>query len=210
MLLNISSRYLGGLFWSRQLRGLPSSDGFFYKIILICIYWLKRSLSISFVKHGSMHDRLYQAQNKFNRNNDYLKKYVLLFDDNQHVNLELWCWGEFVVECWSPIVICTPAYHSLCIVHAQWSPATFLGKGLIPLVHLYYNRPYVLNGIDIWTLYWPQKVIDFRAGSKFLAFPCCMKCCPILHKGNSICQFIVVYVWLNMRPADFISIFMCR
>ena len=29
MLLNISSRYLGGLFWSRQLRGLPSSDGYF-------------------------------------------------------------------------------------------------------------------------------------------------------------------------------------
>ena len=136
MLLNISSRYFGGLLWSRQLRGLPSSDGYFYKIILICIYWLKRSLSISFVKHGSMHDRLYQAQNKFNRNNDNFKKYVLLFDVNQHVNLELWCWGEFVVECWSPIVICTPAYHSLCIVHAQWSPATFLGKGLIPLVHL--------------------------------------------------------------------------
>ena len=30
MLLNISSRYFGGLFWSRQLRGLPSSDGYFY------------------------------------------------------------------------------------------------------------------------------------------------------------------------------------
>ena len=29
MLLNISSRYLGGLFLSRQLRGLPSSDGYF-------------------------------------------------------------------------------------------------------------------------------------------------------------------------------------
>ena len=29
MLLNISSRYFGGLFWSRQLRCLPSSDGYF-------------------------------------------------------------------------------------------------------------------------------------------------------------------------------------
>ena len=29
MLLNISSRYFGGLFWSRQLQGLPSSDGYF-------------------------------------------------------------------------------------------------------------------------------------------------------------------------------------
>ena len=29
MLLNINSRYFGGLFWSRQLRGLPSSDGYF-------------------------------------------------------------------------------------------------------------------------------------------------------------------------------------
>ena len=29
MLLNISSRYFGGLFWSRQLWGLPSSDGYF-------------------------------------------------------------------------------------------------------------------------------------------------------------------------------------
>ena len=30
MLVNISSRYFGGLFWSRQLRGLPSSDGYFF------------------------------------------------------------------------------------------------------------------------------------------------------------------------------------
>ena len=29
MLLNISSRYFGGLFWSRQLWGLSSSDGYF-------------------------------------------------------------------------------------------------------------------------------------------------------------------------------------
>ena len=29
MLLSISSRYFGGLIWSRQLRGLPSSDGYF-------------------------------------------------------------------------------------------------------------------------------------------------------------------------------------
>ena len=29
MLLNISPRYFGGLFWSRQLRGLPFSDGYF-------------------------------------------------------------------------------------------------------------------------------------------------------------------------------------
>ena len=34
MLLSISSRYFGGLFWSRQLRGLPSSDGYF------SFYWL--------------------------------------------------------------------------------------------------------------------------------------------------------------------------
>ena len=32
MLLNISSRYFGGLFWSRQLRGLPSSDGYFVRL----------------------------------------------------------------------------------------------------------------------------------------------------------------------------------
>ena len=31
MLLNISSRYFGVLFWSRQLRGLPSSDGYFFQ-----------------------------------------------------------------------------------------------------------------------------------------------------------------------------------
>ena len=32
MLLNISSSYFGGLFWSRQLRGLPwSSDGYFHE-----------------------------------------------------------------------------------------------------------------------------------------------------------------------------------
>ena len=36
MLLNISSRYFGGLFWSRQLRGLPSSDGYFF----CCIPWM--------------------------------------------------------------------------------------------------------------------------------------------------------------------------
>ena len=34
MLLNISSRYFGGLFWSRQLRGLPSSDGYFFTLPL--------------------------------------------------------------------------------------------------------------------------------------------------------------------------------
>ena len=34
MLLNISSRYFGGPFWSRQLRGLPSSVGYF-----IDYYW---------------------------------------------------------------------------------------------------------------------------------------------------------------------------
>ena len=33
MLLNISSRYFGGLFWSRQLQDLPSSDGYF----LLCV-----------------------------------------------------------------------------------------------------------------------------------------------------------------------------
>ena len=35
MLLNISSRYLGVLFWSRQLRGLPSSDGYFILILAL-------------------------------------------------------------------------------------------------------------------------------------------------------------------------------
>ena len=37
MLLNISSRYFGGLFWSRQLRGLPSSDGYFSQCSSHCI-----------------------------------------------------------------------------------------------------------------------------------------------------------------------------
>ena len=41
MLLNISSRYFGDLFWSRQLRGLPSSDGYFCQLfsqyIKLCI-----------------------------------------------------------------------------------------------------------------------------------------------------------------------------
>ena len=32
MLLNISFRYFGGLFRSRQLRGLPSSYGYFFCI----------------------------------------------------------------------------------------------------------------------------------------------------------------------------------
>ena len=35
MLLNISSRHFGGLFWSRQLQGLPSSDGYFVKNLLL-------------------------------------------------------------------------------------------------------------------------------------------------------------------------------
>ena len=34
MLLNLSSRYFGGIFWSRQLRGLPSSDGYFWYIYM--------------------------------------------------------------------------------------------------------------------------------------------------------------------------------
>ena len=36
MLLNIISKYFGGLFWSRQLRGLPSSDGYFSKLKELC------------------------------------------------------------------------------------------------------------------------------------------------------------------------------
>ena len=42
MLLNISSRYFGGLFWSRQLRGLPSSDGYFF-----ILTWLRWSPGLS-------------------------------------------------------------------------------------------------------------------------------------------------------------------
>ena len=58
MLLNISSRYFGGLFWSRQLRGLPSSDGYFFLNIkkntslwgwaIWCLLWV---LSYAFVQY---------------------------------------------------------------------------------------------------------------------------------------------------------------
>ena len=47
MLLNISSRYFGGLFWSRQLRGLPSSDGYFSQSIIM--FWLLLLLAMTMV-----------------------------------------------------------------------------------------------------------------------------------------------------------------
>ena len=42
VLLNISSRYFGGLFWSRQLWGLPSSDGYFFNQSFL--FWLTTCL----------------------------------------------------------------------------------------------------------------------------------------------------------------------
>ena len=59
MLLNISSRYFRGLYWSRQLRGLPSSDGYFY---LMFVYqrssWFLTCIFVAFTLNGLKFDVL--------------------------------------------------------------------------------------------------------------------------------------------------------
>ena len=45
ILLSISSRYFGGIFWSRQLRGLPSSDGYF--LLIDIVNGITRCLSVT-------------------------------------------------------------------------------------------------------------------------------------------------------------------
>ena len=47
MLLNISSRYFWGLFWSRQLRGLPSSDGNFFRILIGGLFYYRQWRDLS-------------------------------------------------------------------------------------------------------------------------------------------------------------------
>ena len=54
MLLNISSRYFGGLFWSRQLRGLPSSDGYFCNCDTVTQLAFKHNLYLFCLKNLSI------------------------------------------------------------------------------------------------------------------------------------------------------------
>ena len=64
MLLNISSRYSGGLFWSRHLRGLPSSDGYFSdktppRHVAICptLLFYSGGDSVAICHDGALHTR---------------------------------------------------------------------------------------------------------------------------------------------------------
>ena len=54
MLLNISSRNFGGLFWSRQLRGLPSSDGYFCNCDTVTQLTFKHNLCLFCLKNLSI------------------------------------------------------------------------------------------------------------------------------------------------------------
>ena len=45
--------------------------------------------------------------------------------------------------------------------------------------------------------------------SSLSTYPCCVRWCPILHIGRSICKRMAINVCLNRRPEDFINIFMC-
>ena len=56
MLLNISSRYFGGLFWSRQLRGLPSSDGYFCSKLSFTFWVLSGLFCFMLALRWSQHD----------------------------------------------------------------------------------------------------------------------------------------------------------
>ena len=105
--------------------------------------------------------------------------------------------GKRPIECWKIIVVCAP----MCCsgIHcAHWTKCS----GISPWRNhttdtSWYNRPYVLNGIDIWTICWPQKDINFRTGRKSLTYLCCMRGCSILHKIKTIRQHRVSMCRLN-------------
>ena len=55
----------------------------------------------------------------------------------------MWCWRFIAHAARGSVAV----LRNGCVTHTSW-----------------YNRPYVLNGIDIRTLCWPQKVINCRTG----------------------------------------------
>ena len=127
------------------------------------------------------------------------------------INMSTSCFDDGAKSAWS--VVNWSSFKCLCgvlsfTVHAASSSTAFLGNRFIPLKR--FNKTdhaslIVLNCIDIWTLCWPQRDNNYCTGKNFLAYLDCMRCCPFLHKGSSICQRMVINVRLNMRPVDFIN-----
>ena len=98
----------------------------------------------------------------------------------------------------------------LCDVFMHHAPLHFSKKDWIQTTDKsQYNRPNVLNGIDVWTLCWPQNDIIHLIDKTFLVYPYCIRCCPIMNKGTSIYQRMVIDVWLKLLPEDFMSIILC-
>ena len=73
----------------------------------------------------------------------------------------------------------------LFIVQATQSSASFYGNAFIPSLRLN------MTSHTLWT---------------FLAYPCYIRCCRV-HKDSCIYRHMVINVWLNMRPEEFISKF---
>ena len=109
--------------------------------------------------------------NKYYRNFETKSHMYLLVKITSQQKFQI-CIALDVSIRWSCVMAC----QSLCAVR---DAGAFPGNGLIKFIRFsWYNLPYVLNDIDIWTFRCPQKDINWRSGEKFLTYPCCMRCSP--------------------------------
>ena len=92
---------------------------------------------------------------------------------------------------------CVTLCHSLCT--AARSPVVFLGNGLIPLIRL-----------DIYDHMLSMILISGPfAGHRRTSIAPLAKNPSRMLEDYSICQCMVINVWLIMRAKDVISIFLC-
>ena len=76
-------------------------------------------------------------------------------------------------------------------VHAAWSPAAFFGNGFTPLIRFNITGHTFLI-VLIFGFFAGHKDIYCHTGKTFLAYHCCIRCCPSLYKGSPICQRMVI------------------
>ena len=91
------------------------------------------------------------------------------------------------------------------IFHAARCFAAFLDNGFTPLIRLDITD-HTCSIVLIFGLFAGYRRTSF---SQWQEIPGCMRCCPILHKYSCMCQRMVISVWLNIRPGDFINIILC-
>ena len=116
------------------------------------------------------------------------------FNYSMIMNMSTMSFDNGTTSTWSAVHVCMCIWNSVIhrahCISRKWINTTDASL---------YNRPYLLNDIDIWQ----QKDINCGIFKDFLAYLCCLMCCPFLHKGSFISQRIIINVWLNMMPEDF-------